>query len=96
MKITFEKFNQGTSANDNLIFTMFGIVNPSTVSPNYETGDIRIEAVDADNIVYASLSTSTFFTLSLPPKMLNMTYVYAEDLRSDSETDYIFGFNTLT
>lgn len=95
-EITFEKFSQSTAANDNLVFTMFGIVNPSAAGPNYETGDIRIEAVDADNIVYASLSTSTFFTLSLPPKMLNMTYVYAEDLRSDSETDYIFGFNTLT
>jgi hypothetical protein len=95
-EVTFEAFSSATAASDNLVFTMFGIMNPSTTGPSYETGDIRVEAVDVAGVVAASVTSSQHFILSDPPKMLNMTYVYADELRSDSEANYIFGFNTLT
>ena len=82
-EVTFENFS-ATAANEDLKFTMFGITNPSTAGPSFETGDLRVEAVDATGVVYASLTSSKHWILADPPKMLNMTYVYADELRSDS------------
>lgn len=94
-QVIFENVLTPTLTNADLVFTIFGITNPSVLSP-FTTGNVVVDMVAQNKEVIASGGSGIAFTLTAPPKMLNMSLVYADDLRSDALTDYTFGFKTLS
>jgi hypothetical protein len=93
----FETFADTVKATKTMKFTIFGISNPGFSSAaSATTSNMSAYLINADSKQVLSRQTNAAgFSITNPPKLLNMTYVDADDKATNTETTYKFGFNTI-